>query len=140
MPDLELGNIAFNTNKNQKYNCPRYLQALLNEIDNILCKVMWNIEQKEYESPFKNTANTFKNKVFEVQAYSWNDDIQQQYNFKYKDIEISWYKYLGRDTTINKEIKPEEAIKMFDDCIESLIKLEKEKLDEIIPKVNKENE
>lgn len=55
-----------------------------------------------------------------MQAYEWNEDIEQQFNFKYKDIEISWYKYLGRDTTINKEITPEEAADMFNDCIDSL--------------------
>ena len=80
---------------------------------------MWNKNQKEYESPFDNTANKFFNKVFQVQAYEWNEDIEQQFNFKYKDIKISWYKYLGRDTTINKEITPEEAADMFNDCINS---------------------
>ena len=44
---------------------------------------MWNINQKEYDSPFENTANKFKNDVFEVQAYSWNEDNPTSYNFKY---------------------------------------------------------
>lgn len=55
-----------------------------------------------------------------MQAYEWNEDIEQQFNFKYKDIEISWYKYLERDTTINKEITKKEAADMFNDCINSL--------------------
>lgn len=117
---MELGNLMFNTNQNQQYNCPHYIIALLNEIDNQLLRIMWNKNQKEYESPFGNTGNKFFNKVFQVQAYEWNEDIEQQFNFKYKDIEISWYKYLGRDTTINKEITPEEAVDMFNDCIDSL--------------------
>lgn len=117
---MELGNLMFNTNQNQQYSCPHYVIALLNEIDNQLSRIMWNKNQKEYESPFGNTGNKFFNKVFQVQAYDWNEDIEQQFNFKYKDIKISWYKYLGRDTTINKEITPEEAVDMFNDCINSL--------------------
>ena len=117
---MELGNLMFNTNQNQQYSCPHYVTALLNEIDNQLLRIMWNKNHKEYESPFGNTGNKFFNKVFQAQAYDWNEDIEQQFNFKYKDVKISWYKYLGRDTTINKEITPEEAVHMFNDCINSL--------------------
>lgn len=122
--DLELGNLMFNTNTNQSFTCPTYIIALLDYIDNQLSRVMWNKNQKEYDSPFENTANTFKNDTFEVQAYSWDDETHQEYNFKYKDIQISWYKYLGRDTTINKEVSPEEMIKMFDDCVKSILEMD----------------
>ena len=40
---MELGNLMFNTNKNQQYECPRWIVALLNELDNQLHRVMWNI-------------------------------------------------------------------------------------------------
>ena len=117
---MELGNLMFNTNKNQQYECPRWIVALLNELDNQLDRVMWNIHQEEYQSPFENTANSFKNDVFEVQAYDWNDDVEQPYNFKCDDIEISWYKYLGRDTTINGEYEPQKIIDMFNKCLKSI--------------------
>lgn len=122
--ELELGNIMFNTNKNQTYKCERYIVALLDEIDNQLSRVMWNREQKEYDSPFENTANSFKNDVFEVQAYSWDDEVSQPYNFKCGNIEISWYKYLGRDTTINGHYSPEEIINMFNKCIDSILEMD----------------
>lgn len=122
--NLELGNIIFNTNKNQQYNCPRWIVALLNELDNQLDRVMWNIHQEEYQSPFENTANSFKNDVFEVQAYDWNDDVEQPYNFKCDDIEISWYKYLGRDTTINGEYEPQKIIDMFNKCLQSILDMD----------------
>lgn len=125
MPDLELGNIMFNTNKNQSYECPQYIIALLRDINRVLNRMMWNNTQKEYDSPFENTGNTFKCSVFEVQAYSWDDSIEQEYNFKFNDIKISWYKYLGRDTTINKQITPERAIEMYDKCIKKLNKMDK---------------
>lgn len=121
---MELGNLMFNTNKNQQYECPRWIVALLNELDNQLDRVMWNIHQEEYQSPFENTANSFKNDVFEVQAYDWNDDIEQPYNFKCEDIEISWYKYLGRDTTINGEYEPQKIIDMFNKCLKSILDMD----------------
>lgn len=122
--NLELGNIIFNTNKNQQYNCPRWIVALLDELDNQLDRVMWNIHQERYPSPFENTANSFKNDVFEVQAYSWDDEVEQPYNFKCDDIEISWYKYLGRDTTINGEYEPQKIIDMFNKCLESILDMD----------------
>lgn len=121
---MELGNLMFNTNKNQRYECPKWIVALLNELDNQLDRVMWNIHQEEYPSPFDNTANTFKNNIFEVQAYSWNDEVEQPYNFKCGDIEISWYKYLGRDTTINGEYEPQKIIDMFDKCLQSILDMD----------------
>lgn len=121
---MELGNLMFNTNKNQQYECPRWIVALLKELDNQLDRVMWNNTQKEYPSPFENTANSFKNDVFEVQAYNWSEDIEQPYNFKCGDIEISWYKYLGRDTTINDEYEPQVIIDMFNKCLQSILDMD----------------
>ena len=114
----------FNTNKNQQYECPKWVVALLNELDNQLDRVMWNIHQEEYPSPFDNTSNMFKNDVFEVQAYDWNDEVEQPYNFKCDDIEISWYKYLGRDTTINGEYESQKIIDMFNKCLQSILDMD----------------
>lgn len=118
--ELELGNLMFNTNTNQQYRCPQYIIALLEGIEAKLKVKYWNKNQKEMNSPFDNTAESFKNDTFEVEAYSWDDDYEQPYNFKWQDVEISWYKYLGRDTTINQKIDSHKAVEMFDDCIKSL--------------------
>ena len=120
---MELGNLLFNPNENQSFACPNYVIALLEGIESRLMIEYWNETQQEMDSPFGNTGSSFKNDVFEVEAYNWDDDVCQPYNFKWKDVEISWYKYLGRDTTINKKITTEEAKKMFDECIKSLDKV-----------------
>lgn len=124
MADLELGNIMFNTNKNQVYNCPRWVVALLQDINQKLKIYAWNSGHRDFDSPFENTGNRWSNDVFEVEAYSWSDDIEQPYNFKCEDIEISWYKYLGRDTTINDDYSKDKIINMYNKCINSLIKVE----------------
>ena len=124
--ELELGNLMFNTNKNQVYECPEWIIALLEALENELDRIMWNIYQQEYANPFRNSGNEFKNKVFKVQAYNWNDDVEQLYNFKCDDVEISWYKYLGRDTTINNNYEEKYIIEIFNKCLESLREMEKE--------------
>lgn len=121
---MELGNLMFNTNKNQKYDCPRWVIALLMELNRQLSRVMWNTTQQHFDSPFENTVNEFKNSVFEVQAYNWNGDVVQKYNFKCDNIEISWYKYLGRDTTINGKYEPQIIIDMFNKCLESILEMD----------------
>jgi len=110
----------------KEYDCPEWLVALLDYIENELDRVYWNINQKEIESPFRNTGNKFKNAVMEVEAYSWDDEKEQKYNFKWRDIEISWYKYLGRGTSVNKEVTLKEGIKMLNNCLQELRKWERE--------------
>lgn len=135
--DLELGNLTFNPNRNQNYKCPEFVLSLLRDIDRELRLTMFAINHEDYESPFDNTGNSFTElkDVFEVQAYNWNDEESQDYNFIFKgengkDIKISWYKYLGRDTTINVNIEQDNesinnflktiVIKYYEKCIKSL--------------------
>lgn len=102
-------------------DCPEYIVALLFYIEEELDRIMRNIHQEEYDSPFRNSGNVkgFKTDVFEVHAYDWGDE-PQPFNFKYGDIEISWYKHLRRGTVCNRQITPKEAVKMFNDCMNSL--------------------
>ena len=74
--------------------------------------------------PERPNFSPFKNDIFEVQAYSWDDEVHQPYNFKCDDIEISWYKYLGRDTTINGEYEPQKIIDMFNKCLQSILDMD----------------
>jgi hypothetical protein len=122
----ELGQAAFGQ-PTQQFECPEYIEALLKHLADELGRVVWNNTQKEYPSPFENTGNKFKSRTFKVEAYSWDEDAHQQYNFKWKDVEISWYKYLGRGMSINKELTPGEAVEMFDDCLASIRKMEEKK-------------
>lgn len=108
-------------------DCPNYITALLESIESEMERVHWNKFQEEMDSPFRNSGNVegFDNGTFGVHAYDWrwgidDEDKPQPVNFKYDDIEIIWYKYLGRGTMINREITSDEAVKMYDECIYSL--------------------
>lgn len=137
--DIELGNLMFNPNITQSYTCPEYFVALLREINRVLHRVMWNINQEEYDSPFENTGNVFECPVFKVEAYNWDESISQDYNFIYfvdktkaniDDVKVSWYKYLGRDTTINQDLDYSILVDVFNNCITYLKDFESEKLEE----------
>ena len=95
--------------------------SALKSIEESLDVYMWNKTQKNYNSPFGNTGNSFKNDIFEVNAYYWGTDEKEieKPNFKYKSIEISWYKYLGRGMCI-PEMTYEELDDMLNECLKSL--------------------
>jgi hypothetical protein len=70
--------------------------------------------------PFSNTGADFKCNAFEVESYSWNEDIEQPYNFKWRDLEVSWYKYCGRGMSVNRVPKVREIIEMVHECLDEL--------------------
>ena len=127
----ELGQAIFGQ-PYQEYGVPDIWDSALCFIRDRLDTVMWNKHQKEYDSPFGNTANSFKCDVFEVEAYSWNDNYDQPYNFKWRDVEISWYKYLGRGMSANQELTPDRASEMLVECLARLQKVDQEAWDEIV--------
>ena len=119
----EIGQVLFGQ-PYQRFACPEWLEAFLWHIDRELKRVMQNLEQREWLSPFSNTGTRYQNDTFEVQAYSWGEEEAQEYNFRWEDVRISWYKYLGRGTTVNQSLPAERAIRMLRDCLSSLSKAE----------------
>ena len=109
------------------YRVLPYQIALLEGIREELSRIMENITQEEYADPFGNSGNVegFKNDTFEVHAYDWGDD-NQEFNFKWGEVEVTWYKYLGRGTYVNKKLTADEWVEMFNRCMYSLSKYEDE--------------
>ena len=109
---------------------PILLESALSYLRDEYTRVMENIHQTSISTPFDNTGSSFKCDTFEVNAYDWgwdfDDDTVQPYNFKWRDLEVFWYKYLGRDMYTNREISNDEISEMLKECIESLNKLDKE--------------
>ena len=120
----------------QQFECPKYLTEALKSIRDAM-------EEKEpFEqgyTPFNNSGEKFKNEVFEVNAYDWSDceckgsgddDWSQDkctcgwkpqlYNFKWNDVEVSWYKHLDRGTSVNREVSEEETQTLLAECLKSL--------------------
>jgi len=109
----------------KEYAVPIIWHAALSFLDEELRRVMWNIYQEEYDSPFVNTGASFNGcKEFLVNAYSWDSEEEQPFNFKWRDIEISWYKYLGRGMSSNIPLTAELASEMLEDCIRAVEEFE----------------
>ena len=119
----EMGQAIFGQPYKQ-FEVPEIMLAALESIRAELDRVMWNIHQKQYSSPFGNTGNSFVCDLFEVYAYSWDDEVPPPYNFRWKNLDISWYKYLGRGTSSNTEIEPELTSEMLIDCLKAVRKLD----------------
>lgn len=106
---------------------PEIWEAALGAIDHELCRIMWNIHQREYGSPFSNTGARFEElSEFQARAYSWDDEASEgeTWNFRWRDIEIRWYKYMGRGSTISRRATPDEAAQMLSECIAALRRFE----------------
>jgi hypothetical protein len=106
-------------------DCPEYVEALLEHIESEMDRYYCNQSQKDFPSPFRNTGHDGDFCIpgqLEIYAFEWDEAIFQPFNFKWEDIKIRWYKYLGRDTRINKPISPERAVKMFSSCMKIIRK------------------
>ena len=118
--DPELGQYCFGQPW-QRMECPTWLLAYLVYIEEEFCRVRGNIDGHPVNSPFANSGERFENEVFTVDAYSWDDEEEQQWNFKWRDLRVSWYKHLRRGTSVNRVPTHEEAVAMLNECIESLL-------------------
>ena len=67
----------------------------------------------------------FKNNTFEMREYDWQDYEEDDPNadlpnFKYQDLEITWYKHISRGTETNKDITISEFAVILTNCLLSL--------------------
>jgi hypothetical protein len=72
-------------------------------------------------NPFGNNGTRFDGEKFMAHSYSWNDDEEQEFNFAWRDVRVSWYKYLGRGTTINRDMSDTEVSEMLRECMAELL-------------------
>lgn len=117
----ELGQLVFGQ-PTQQFAVPDIMTAVLEKLATEYERVGWNIHQKEIENPFYNSgpAYNLKTDVFEVWAYSWTTD-DQPFNFAWRDLRVSWYKWCGRGASSNVEITPALAAQCLDECLASLL-------------------
>jgi hypothetical protein len=120
----ELGQAVFDQ-PHKQFEVPEIMDAALQYIRYELGRVRWNARQGEDLCPFGNNGDggDFKSDVFDVCAYSWGDD-EQPYNFKWRELKISWYKYMGRGMSTNMEITPQMASECLNDCLNYLRQIE----------------
>ena len=80
-------------------NCmDELIKAVLDAIDRELERCYWNKNQKQLQSPFANTGETYSNDFFTVRAYDWKDDESDnpKPNFESDFLTCYWYKHAHR--------------------------------------------
>lgn len=80
----------------------------------------WNVMFGPNDNPFRNTGSRYGGRSFKAHAYSWSDE-EQEFNFAWRDLRVSWYKYLGRGTTQNRPLKDGEAREMLKECLMEIL-------------------
>ncbi len=81
---------------------------------------LWSVMRDE-DSPFANTGNRYDGKMFKAHAYSWNEYEQQEFNFAWRDVRISWYKHQARGTSANRQMSDEEVRQMLRECLPEIV-------------------
>ena len=118
----ELGQAAFGQPFKQfKVSCD--LESAMLAIETRLMLKMERID-KNFESPFRNTGSSFYCDTFSVEAYSWDEELEQPWNFKWRDLEVSWYKYFGRGMSANRKMSTKEITEMLDECYDAIRRYE----------------
>lgn len=110
----ELGHAVFGQPP-QTFECPMHMLAVLRALAQ-----QWEVIRGEDPSPFDNTGVFYQCDGLCIQAYCWNEEIAQPWNLKWEDIEISWYKYLGRGISINNEVSIARAQELKASCLKLL--------------------
>ena len=119
--NLELGQMVFG-NPVGKFECPEYVEAMVNQIFEEISRIYWNNNQKEWER--HEDPNL---KGIEYRSYYWGEDEKEasKPNFSYGGVQLRWYKYFGRSMTLNVSKTPDEWVSWFNDCMEHIRKQDK---------------
>lgn len=124
----ELGQYLFGC-PTSEFECPEFIEAGLKHLAEEIERIENNKEHTiSYEAPIHNNGEVYETPVFSLRAYYWgeNEIEEAKPNFKYKNFEIRWYKYIGRGMSMNRKIKADEFFQIIDHCIEHVRRKEKE--------------
>lgn len=126
MREPELGQMMFAGGSINEYDVPELAESAIRTISDELQRVYWNNNQKELPDPTSNTGEVFDElDTFKIRAFDWSDPEEYEPNFQWRDYKVNWYKYLGRGTTANRPITPNEIAEMLDECLKAIRQWEK---------------
>ena len=82
----------------------------------------WSVIGAGTYNPFDNMGDSARYDVgaFQVAAYSWSDS-SQDYNLKWRDVKVRWYKYLGRSMEVSRQVTDEAVRELFNECSLAMI-------------------
>ena len=110
----ELGQAMFG-NATGQYEVPDYVDALILYLVQEWERIHWNTQQEEFDHY---TNHALGNLVW--RPYWWGKDDAPEVvlpNLEFNDVEIRWYKHIGRGMSVNVKWYPNEWVDWFDDCL-----------------------
>jgi hypothetical protein len=109
----ELGQMFFG-NPSGDYELPGHAHAMLAYIVKEIKRVYWNNNQEQWDEENPGLGG------IEYRRYYWGDDELESAkpNFKFKDVEVRWYKHFGRGMSTNVQKSPDEWVRWFNECLE----------------------
>ncbi len=110
----ELGQALFGQ-PSQEMKCDQLTEAAL-----VVLSALLQARDQDAYTPFDNSGSELRTTRFHVESYSWGDD-PQPYNFAWRDLRVSWYKYLGRGMSCNRNLRPGEVSEMVREFQEDLM-------------------
>jgi hypothetical protein len=81
----------------------------------VLDMIRSSLEKRGFDDPFDNTAAAFRSSIFSAMAYRWEPE-ESPGVFRWRDLEVTWYKRLHRCPTINRIPASEELDEMLAEC------------------------
>jgi hypothetical protein len=119
----ELGQAAFGAPW-QEYAMPEFVRAGLAYLGAAV-----TAESSTGANPTGNTGASFENEVFALRSHCWCDGGAKGHeegcppNFEHKSsgFDASWYKYLGRGSSVSAPITPQAFVGIVTDCEISLV-------------------
>lgn len=103
------------------------VRAMLLYINKELEVNYWNKYQKQIDSPFENTGNSYSNDYMKVTAYSWelDEEKEEEPNFEVEHMQLFWYKHCFRGLEIYVEPgydSTDAIVDILEKCIVSIKK------------------
>jgi hypothetical protein len=114
----EVGQILFGQQPQRFEGSSALEYALLLLGENIVAEAQ--TRRKRRDNPFLNTGGSYQNDVFKVEAYSWNDDYDQPFNFAWRDVRASWYKHVSRGLSVNMDVDTQLVTEMLVESLASI--------------------
>ncbi len=123
-PKIELGQ-ALLGHPVQSHDVPEIWIAALDAVNDEIELVLFNERQIAVSGPMCNSGERYDCDVFSAHAYDWGNE-DQPWNFKWRDVRVSWYKWCGRGMSANMPLTPDMAAEMLSECLAAVKSAEAE--------------
>lgn len=109
----------------ERYALPDYAQAAVHFVWKDVCRVHWNIHQKNFND--SRGFDFLGLPGVAVRPYDWNceDEAAEQPNIEINGVCIWWYKYFGRGMEANVNWTPDQWAVWLRGCLAALTEADK---------------